>query len=136
MAQRGPKPKPTSLRVLEGDPNKSRYNFSEPEGGPFDASAIPDRVRCNPDALHMWETLAPKLIGMGLIQDIDHYALEALCVTYGMWCLKPSVQMTSKLQSLLAEFGMTPSSRTRLHAKPAKTETPLEQLIAPRRRAK
>lgn len=114
MAQRGPKPKPTKLRVLDGDPNKARYNFNEPVGSVFDASQIPEKVASSPDAMRIWHHLAPRLHKMGVLSEEDRFAFEALCVTYGMWSLRPSAQMTTKLQSLLCEFGLTPSSRTRL----------------------
>lgn len=110
----GPKPKPTSLRTLEGDKNKDRYNLNEPKSGDLDIEDIPEEVRRDPYAIEMWTRLAPKLVNMGLLMDVDYYAFKSLCVTYGLWSLKPSVQMTSKLQSQLSEFGLTPSSRTRL----------------------
>ena len=70
----------------------------------------------------MWQFLAPRLVSMGIVGDVDRFALEALCVTYAMWALRPSAQMTTKLQSLLAEFGLTPSSRSRLIASLPKHE--------------
>ena len=127
----GPKPKPTELRVLENDPNKHRYNLAEPRPGSLlDADAIPPRVQALPEALEMWQFLAPKLVTMGIAGDVDRYALEALCVTYAMWGLKPSVQMTTKLQAMLSEFGLTPSSRTRLvGALPREQESPMAKLL-------
>jgi len=127
----GPKPKPTELRVLDGDHHKSRYNLSEPRPGSLlDADAIPPRVQNLPEALEMWQFLAPKLVTMGIAGDVDRYALEALCVTYAMWGLKPSVQMTTKLQAMLSEFGLTPSSRTRLvGALPREQESPMAKLL-------
>ena len=119
----GPKPKPTVLRVLEGDHHKSRYNLNEPQVSAFD-DAAPERVRALPDALAMWEYLSPRLTAMGILGDEDRYALEALCVTYAMWGMRPSAQMTSKLQSMLCEFGLTPSSRTRLTAGSANAAKP------------
>ena len=117
MATRGPKPKPTTIRVLEGDPNKSRYNLNEPRPGDILAvDSVPPRVAAMPEALEMWHFLAPRLVAMGIVGDVDRYGLEALCITYAMWAIRPSAQMTSKLQSMLAEFGLTPSSRSRLVA--------------------
>ena len=123
MARPGPKPKPTTLRVLEGDHHKSRYNLDEPRPGDIlSTDDIPERVARQPEALGMWKFLAPRLVSMGIVGDVDRFALEALCVTYAMWALRPSAQMTTKLQSLLAEFGLTPSSRSRLIASLPKHE--------------
>ena len=117
MSRPGPKPKSTALRILEGQKDKDRYNLNEPKGSPFDVSAIPPSVASNPEALEMWVWLSPRLTKMGVLFDEDRYALEALCVTYGLWRFRPTAQMTTKLQSLLSEFGLTPSARTRLVGK-------------------
>lgn len=132
MAHKGPKPKPTQLRVIEGDPNKARYNLSEPEFGAFDMADIPARVVRDPEALALWQFLAPKLTEAGILQDADRPALEMLCVHYAMWTLKPSMQMGKGVMSMLAEFGLTPSSRSRIIGKPKGKPTPLETLLKPR----
>lgn len=131
MTTKGPKPKPATLRALEGDHHKSRYNLAEPHPGSIlDVNAVPDRVRNDPAAYEMWTFLVPRLVTMGVAGDVDKYAMEALCVTYGMWSLRPSAQMTTKLQSLLSEFGLTPSSRTRLvGALPHEQKSTMAQII-------
>jgi phage terminase small subunit len=121
--------------VLEGDPKKCRYNLNEPKSDDLDPVDIPEKVQRDPAALEMWTRLAPKMINMGTLRDVDYYALQNLCVHYGMWYLKPSVQMTTRLNALLCEFGLTPSSRTRLVGNLPHEDAP-EDLLAPRRKAK
>jgi phage terminase small subunit len=123
MGKPGPKPTPTTLRVLNGDKHKDRYNLNEPDFADLESSFVPTSLNQWPAAVEMWTFLSPRLLAHGLLRDVDSYALEALCVTYGEWRAQPSIRLTTKLQSLLCEFGLTPSSRTRLvgnlpHEKP------------------
>ncbi len=89
--------------------------------------------------------MAPKLQTLGLLTEVDYSALAAYCAAYGRWLdaekeikkqgtvvLSPTghfVQNVNlgiantamkQMQSLLVEFGMTPSSRSRVAAAEAK----------------
>lgn len=136
MAQRGPKPKPTALRVLEGDPKKNRYNMDEPVYGDFDVADVPDSVSRNPDALRLWNLIGTRLAEVGILKDLHAPALEVLCVQYGMWSMRPQVAMSKTMMAFFAEFGMTPSSQTRLVGKlPHETDTTSAASILAARRA-
>ena len=57
MGRRGPPPKPTKLRVLEGNPGHRRIPENEPK--PKGKAACPDWI-CDP-AKELWAQLAPDL---------------------------------------------------------------------------
>lgn len=72
MGARGPKPKPTNLRVLHGD-KKSRINKNEPI--PSDAEVrIPGHL--SDGATAVWDRLAPELVERGVLTtwDVDEFA--------------------------------------------------------------
>ncbi len=135
---RGPKPKPTALRRLDGNPGKRAYNHDEP--------AAPDGVPSCPDHLGFtareeWDRLAHVLHAMRVVTLVDRAALAAYCQCYGRW-----VEAEEKLQSTpmllktatgyvqqspwlsiankqlelmgryMAELGLTPAARSRIVA--------------------
>jgi P27 family predicted phage terminase small subunit len=86
-----------------------------------------------------WARVAPILHGLGLLTKADTPALELYCTTYSRWLtaeiamrehgmvvkspsgypiqnpyLSIATSALKQMKQLLAEFGMTPSSRTRV----------------------
>ena len=133
---RGPKPKPTALRRLDGNPGKRGYNRHEP--------LVPDgRPEC-PSHLGMaaraeWDRLAEVLFDMGVVTLVDRAVLAAYCQCYGRWVeaeekliaspllLKtpsgyvqqsPWLSVSNKQLELMGrymvELGLTPASRSRI----------------------
>ena len=75
MGARGPKSKPTHLKVIEGE-RESRINRNEPlpgEGKPVKPKGM------TPGAVKVWDEMAPDLIDKGCLTPWDVYAFEALC---------------------------------------------------------
>ena len=138
MATRGRKPKPTALKILEGNPGKRPLNENEP---------IPPKgtVKCptwlEPEAKKEWKRLAPSLEAMGVLTQADLTAFAGYCQAYarwkeaeefitqhgsivktpsGYWQTVPQVSIAQtylKIMNKLAEqFGLTPSSRSRIIA--------------------
>ena len=76
MATRGRKPKPTALKVLEGNPGKRPLNDREP---------VPPKgtLKCPawllPEAKKEWKRLAPALEAMGV--------LTMACLLYTSRCV-------------------------------------------------
>ena len=133
---RGPKPKPTAIRRLDGNPGKRGYNRQEP--------LVPDDIPTCPDHLgetarEEWDRLAAVLFGMGVLTVVDRAALAAYCLCYGRWVeaeeklqttpllLKtpsgyvqqsPWLSVSNKQLELMgrymAELGLTPASRSRV----------------------
>ena len=114
MPPRGRKPKPTSLRVLDGDHHKSRYNTAEPQ---FGAPVLepPAYIVDDPEALTCWKWAVDCLDHARIISEADYVALEVLATLYAAWRQNTGdYKLIGQMRSMLAEFGFTPSSRTRI----------------------
>lgn len=133
---RGRKPKPTTLKLLEGNPGKRPISGREPRP-PATRPTCPAHL--SPTAKAEWKRLAPTLNRIGVLTQVDRAALAAYCQAYGRWVeaerklketpplLKtpagyvqqsPWLTISNKQMELMAkymaELGLTPSSRTRL----------------------
>ena len=149
MATRGRKPKPTAVKVLEGNPGKRKLNKSEPvaEGD----LAIPPAFLSVTQRVIWVNTLrvAPK----GLLKAVDEAVLAKYCVAYDQFqrssediarngyetatqngtTVAPAVHVQKKaaqdMSSACSEMGFTPSSRSRLHLEdPKDPSNPFENL--------
>ena len=132
----GAKPKPTALKLLQGNPGKRPLNKNEPKP----AVAIPDCPDHLSDMAKVhWHDVAGKLLAAKILTVIDGDALTMYCETYARWvdandhikkfgmvvkapsgypCQSPYLSISNKafeqMKSILVEFGMTPSSRTKI----------------------
>jgi P27 family predicted phage terminase small subunit len=133
---RGPKPTPTALKILRGNPGHRRINPNEPKpkGGPMAPPSWLDGV-----GLTEWERVSPMLERLGLLTEIDGQALATYCQTYARWreaedkikefgmvikgrggypIISPFVAVANRamnqMKAFLIEFGMTPSARSRV----------------------
>jgi P27 family predicted phage terminase small subunit len=138
MPRRGPKPKPTALKVLKAT-RADRINAREPK---------PDGNRPSPPdhldeaGLDEWHRIVPLLERMGVLTSVDGAALALYCDNFSRWRqarealdrlgmvieteneygtvvkLNPAATVLASAQrtmiQLLAEFGCTPSSRSRV----------------------
>lgn len=136
----GPAPTPTALKILAGNPGKRPLNENEPQPEPAIPSA-PDHL--SDEARQEWERVVPELFALGLLSHVDRAALAAYCAAYGRWVeaermirehgmtqLSPNgyVQQSphlsiankalAQMKAFLTEFGMTPSSRSKVAAQP------------------
>jgi P27 family predicted phage terminase small subunit len=144
MTQRGAKPKPTRLKALSGTLRNDRTNALEPDV----TAAIPTCPRdLSAVAKREWKRIAPVLADMGLLSTIDRAALAGYCQAWATWIeaqkslqkhgviikspngyFMPSPFMAvankafEQMRLMLAEFGMSPSSRARVHAVPREPE--------------
>ncbi len=151
MARRGPKPMPTSLKLLRGTKRADRLNLNEPR---VRAAIPPCPEHLGSEARKEWRRTARELARLGLLTKIDRTALALYCQAWGRWVeaeealrkygtmvksptgfpmQSPYLAVANKameqMRQLLVEFGMSPSSRSRVHAEPsAEEEDPLEQL--------
>ena len=108
-----------------------------------------------PLAKREWKRIARQLAAMGLLTTIDRAALALYADNYGRWLeavaalqkygvvikspsgfpmQSPYVAIANKageqVRLLLAEFGMSPASRTRVHADPLSEEDdPFERFM-------
>lgn len=144
----GRKPKPTSLRLIEGNKGKRALNKKEPK---LELSQpTPPQFLCD-DAKVEWGRVVGTLFAAGLMTEMDRAALAAYCQAYGRWAQaeralarmadkdelnralmvkttngnaiqNPLVGIANKAKDDVVrhaiEFGMTPSARARVTANP------------------
>jgi len=144
MGKRGPKPKPSALKKLAGNPGKRRLNKAEPKPAPIDGPAEPPDW-LDLDARDEWARVAPELSRLGILTKIDLSLLAAYCLAYAEMVVAtrqlqemgtnvvvvknddgtikymqpaPHVGIAHRaalrMRTLAAEMGITPSARTRL----------------------
>nr|DAU65378.1 MAG TPA: terminase small subunit [Caudoviricetes sp.] len=152
MATRGRKPKPTAMKVLEGNPGKRPLNFAEPHP----EKKLPDCPEWLEDeAKAEWERLAVPLYNLGLLTELDMAAFASYCQAYarwkeaeefisqhgsivktktGYWQQVPQVSISRANQAMMikaaAEFGLTPSARSRIIAGNTKAEDAIDEMEA------
>jgi P27 family predicted phage terminase small subunit len=153
MATRGRKPKPTALKVLEGNPGKRPLNKNEPQ---------PERKapRCpswlEPEAKKEWKRMAKTLETIGVLTQVDKAAFAGYCQAYARW--KEAEEFLSKhgtifktpsgyiqqvpqvsiaqtylktMKDFCSEFGLTPAARTRIKVDQgaASPDDPMDALL-------
>jgi len=143
----GPKPHPTALKVLRGNPGQRRLPENEPQISRADPSfdEPPAAIADDPVASEEWRRVAPMLRMCGIATNGERGSLLILCQQWsryleahgkmralGMIVKKPSgipvinpyLQVENaaldKCLRLWQELGLTPSARARLSAIPAK----------------
>ena len=81
MGLRGPKPKPTALKLLEGNAEKRALDLS---AGVNPLVEIPDAPRhLSKEARKEWKRITPLLEELGLISGLDRTALAMYCQATG-----------------------------------------------------
>lgn len=148
----GRRPKPTAIKVLEGNPGKRPLNRAEPKPG--SANTRVPRERLPMDGQRLWRDLAGPLADMGVLKETDLTALEMLCLHYsvvrqafdvvktqgltvfaGEGGLKkhPAASVfrenSAALKSYLVEFGLTPASRVKVKADNGEKEKSLAEIL-------
>lgn len=132
---RGRKPKPTALKLIDGNPGRTKISKNEPKC--FASAKVPTWL--SREAKVEWRRYAPELERMGLLTEIDVPVFAGLCSAIAdfRWCEKHLAEngrlTTAKngeprtspvvvqrrhalehIRQFSAEFGLTPSSRTRI----------------------
>ena len=83
----GRRPKPTALKVLQGNPGKGKLNEREPK--PPQGEVKPPKG-ISKAARAVWEDIAPTAIAMGTLTTADVWAFKTLCE------LQASLDMASR----------------------------------------
>jgi P27 family predicted phage terminase small subunit len=159
---RGRKPHPTALKLQRNNPGHKPLNYDEPKHDPLD-QACPAELT-DPAAQAEWARLADVLSERGQVTTVDRATLIGYCLKYAQWRAleieaaqhafvvkapsgypipNPALGMANKVFGLMlkaaAELGITPSSRSRVHALKAESEdafTAYQQKGAKLRRVK
>ena len=156
MATRGRKPKPTAIKLLEGNPGKRPLNAREP-------TPPKAEIKCPawllPEAKKEWKRLGASLEAMGVLTMADLTAFAGYCQAYARWKEAeefitqhgsifrtpsgyvqqvPQVSIAQQslrlMQTFCTEFGLTPACRARIIAAGGRSENegsgdPMEQLL-------
>lgn len=75
MGARGPAPKATNMRILEGNPSRRPINSDEPQPEP--GAVCP--FWATTGAREVWEEVAPILINCGILTQADQVMFAAWC---------------------------------------------------------
>lgn len=137
---KGRKAEPSALKLLRGLPGKRALPADEPKPSPLSDAQPPDWL--DDEAKIEWRRLAPILERLGVLTETDTGALTTYCEAWATWkgatqkirqfgmvikgkdgdlpIVSPYVKIAEKafaqVKGMLIEFGMTPSSRTKVHA--------------------
>ena len=162
MGKRGPKPEPTPLKLLKGNPSKRPINENEPRYDVIDQKTKPPSW-FNRYAREEWRRLLPLLATRQLLTDADRSTFEMLCTAYGEWRwadldirkhgrtfstesgyeqVRPAVTIRDKAKAeyvrIGAAFGLSPSDRGRLNINitaPEAAKSPMQQAMEGRKQA-
>ena len=131
MARGGRKPQPTALRILRGNPGQRRLPAAEPKAVPLESDAVPGELAEDDVAIREWQRITPGLIATGHIASTDRLGLIVYCQRWSQYLTLEQAarddpeawrktNLAHKACELLlrtmAELGLTPTSRTRVHA--------------------
>lgn len=78
---RGPLPKPTALKLLEGNAGKRSLNLSDGVNPRVEIPTAPKHL--GPEAKKEWKRITPLLEELGLISGLDRTALALYCQAAG-----------------------------------------------------
>jgi len=146
MGRRGPAPKPTALKLIEGNPGCRPINAYEPKPPAADDPRPPTWLDAG--GRREWRKMVPHLRVLGLLTVVDVTALSMYCdsvstaLAYAKVCrekgrtmkaptgyvmLRPEATALAKekliIRSYMQEFGLTPSARSRMSVGEKEEET-------------
>ncbi|MDZ4735887.1 MAG: phage terminase small subunit P27 family [Rhodospirillaceae bacterium] len=147
---RGRKPKPTRLKVINGNPGKRSLNHLEPRP----LANVPEcPAELSPAAQTEWQRIVSELADLKMLTNLDRVALATYCEAYSLWVesisairkygtmvkspsgypmQSPYLAIANKqaeiMMRIASEFGLTPASRSRI-AVPTEPEPTLFDII-------
>ena len=133
------KPKPTQLKIITGNPGRRPLPENEPKPSRCKTLRAPKEL--TPAAKTQWRKVAKQLDDAGILTEVDTEALVLYCEAYARWraaqaqidkyglvvksrngfpTQSPYVPIVHEafrqMRQLLTDFGMTPSSRTKVQS--------------------
>ncbi|MCP4304731.1 MAG: phage terminase small subunit P27 family [bacterium] len=141
----GPKPLPSNVHLLRGNPSKKTADRLMDSVAPeVELPVAPEHLL--PAAVLEWERIGAELVALGLVSLIDRAALALYCQAWARWVeaetklrelgeegltdvtpngfrqmgvwLQISNRAADQVHKYLCEFGMSPSSRSRVTPSP------------------
>lgn len=152
----GRPPKPTALKLLQGNPGKRPLPESEPVPPPGD---VKPPAWLKGKARTAWKWVEPVLSDMGVLTTADPHALALLCDAYAeyieagdairehgttyetvtkegsvMFRSRPEVAIRAdawrRVSLMMQQFGMTPSSRAKVQGQSKESVDPFEEFLS------
>ena len=147
----GRKPKPTALKLVQGNPGKRKLNTREPRPRPANLGNAPRWLPA--EGQRQWRKVGKELAEIGVLSALDQHALALYCMEYARWreyqkrakgaetlindkgneIQNPYLRLADRafdhMLKIMSEFGMTPSSRTRLQVQPEEDFDPMEEFL-------
>jgi P27 family predicted phage terminase small subunit len=151
MGKRGFPPKPTALKVLQGNPGHQKLNTNEPKPQPI-APICPSWLP--PGAKRYWKLYASKLEDLGLLTEVDGLDFQNLCLA--AWQIEEAAKVLKKqglvmkmgsgyeqqrpevgivnncsatIAKLGAKFGLSPADRVGLGVKPREQKSKFQAYL-------
>lgn len=149
MGQRGPAPLPSNVHRLMGNRSKKAGAALTDSFSP-DVSIPKPPAHLLPEAKKEWRRITPHLEKGRVISEVDRAALAAYCQAYARWVevekkikelgesgliektpndykqmsvwLQISNRAVDQMHKFMTEFGMTPSSRSRVTSSAAQSD--------------
>lgn len=151
----GRKPTPTHLKIVRGNPGKRKIDGREPRP----RSGVPRcPLHLSDSARKAWARIAPELKQMGVLTLADGTAFELLVDAYAEYRAardvveaegptydaptqtgiivraRPEVAIAGdawrRVKAMMAEFGLTPSSRTKVRGEGEPKQDPFEEFLS------
>jgi P27 family predicted phage terminase small subunit len=110
MGLRGPAPKPTALRKLEGNPSKRPLPLNEPQYPP----GVPTKPKkISKRASPIWDELVDQMAPAAILRRVDRMALWQLCedeailanAYEGIWSMANAIKREAKAQGKRLDQG-------------------------------
>lgn len=136
----GRRPIPTPIKLANGNPGKSPINAQEPQAKPSRLN-VPKFLKGDKIAAAEYKRMGKLLLASAVMTELDETALAAYASTYSRWVTElnelakegtllkspkgnnyanPRLWVANSardaMNRMLIEFGMTPSSRSRIKA--------------------
>lgn len=148
---RGRKPKPTKLKILQGNPGRRRLNTREPAVDELQ-SDCPDFL--GTQSRKEWDRIKAVFLEHKILTESDRSALIAYCSAWGRWIeaeeqikksgmlikapsgypihnpwLAISNKAFDQMMKLMVEFGLTPSSRSKIQTVGPEEKSGVEEFL-------
>ena len=143
----GRHPKPTQLRIDQGNPGRKAISPDEPRPAII-APKCPNHL--SPYAKREWKRITPLLLTLGLLSQLDMASIASYCQVYDRWrkaelkvrrhgelivinsmgylqqnpWLNIANKSLEQMKVFYAEFGLTPSARTKLRVMTTLIDSP------------
>lgn len=119
MATRGRKRQTNAQKIAKGETRPSQLSANVLVFPTLEKAPAPPNW-LNSEGVVLWEKIAPLLFAQRVLSEVDLEAMAHLCQLHGEIVdgyrrrVLPTAAQLSQLRMYFSEFGLTPSSRTRV----------------------